>query len=577
MHGDDFPGDPTKNYAVPADNPFVGSAGADEIFALGVRNPWRDSFDRALGDFYIADVGQDHWEEIDIGQKGANYGWNTFEGPAPFPGGDPLTGGPAVAPIYAYDHTVGHSITGGYVYRGEGEALQGQYFFADFIQDKLFTLRFDGSAWVATDRTSQITTDAGVVNNPSSFGEDARGNLYLVDLDGDIFRLTPMGVSADQADVLRGLAGNDMLFGGSGSDTFDGGPGADTLIGGPGMDTAVYSASSAGVNVNLLTGLGAGGDAQGDILGGIENLVGSAQNDMLTGDGASNMLVGGGGNDILDGGPGTDAAVYSGSRAQYQVTFSPDGSIHILDRRAGSPEGADDVRNVEFFQFSDITLSAANLDRPPVAAANDQTIPHGQAVSASSLFSASDADNDTLTYFFYDNTADAGSGHFTVNGMVQPANTTFAVSAAQLAQTTFTAGAKGASDDLFVNVYDGNAFSGPKEFHVNVPANHTPLLAAADQMVSRDQVIVASSLFSASDADNDPLTYFFYDSSPAHERPFHRQRHGAAVQHHLRGIGGAAGADHLHRRVAAFRRPVRECLRRQRLRRAKGIPHQRPR
>ena len=292
VHGDAFPGDATKNYAIPADNPFVGTAGADEIFAFGLRNPWRNSFDRALGTFYIADVGQDHWEEIDIGQNGANYGWNTFEGPDLYPGGDPLTGGPAVAPIYAYDHTVGHSITGGYVYRGEGEALQGQYFFADFIQNKVFTLRFNGSSWVATERTSQIVPDVGMVNSPSSFGEDARGNLYLVDFGGEIFKLTPMVASADQADILRGLGGNDMLFGGSGNDTLEGGPGADTLIGGPGMDTADYSASAAAVSVNLLTGLGSGGDAQGDILGGIENIVGSAFNDTLTGDNGGNALDG---------------------------------------------------------------------------------------------------------------------------------------------------------------------------------------------------------------------------------------------------------------------------------------------
>ena len=165
-----------------------------------------------------------------------------------------------MAPIYAYDHTVGHSITGGYVYRGEGEALQGQYFFADFIQNKVFTLRFDGSSWVATERTSQIIPNVGMVNSPSSFGEDARGNLYLVDFGGEIFKLTPMVASADQADILRGLGGNDMLFGGSGNDTLEGGPGADTLIGGPGMDTADYSASAAAVGVNLLTGLGSGGD-----------------------------------------------------------------------------------------------------------------------------------------------------------------------------------------------------------------------------------------------------------------------------------------------------------------------------
>ncbi len=180
VHGDDFPADASRNYAVPLDNPFVGTAGADEIFALGLRNPWRDSFDRALGDFYIADVGQNAYEEIDIGQSGANYGWSHFEGPIVVGGGSNLSGGTLTAPIYFYDHTVGHSITGGYVYRGGGEALQGQYFFADFVEGKVFTLRFDGSSWIATDRTSQVITDFGAVNNPSSFGEDARGNLYLV-------------------------------------------------------------------------------------------------------------------------------------------------------------------------------------------------------------------------------------------------------------------------------------------------------------------------------------------------------------------------------------------------------------
>ena len=297
VHADAFPGDPARNYAIPADNPFVGAAGADEIFALGLRNPWRPSFDRGLGDFYIADVGNTQFEEIDIGQKGANYGWPAFEGPGVFQGG-PVTGGTAVAPIYSYDHSVGQSITGGYVYRGEAEALQGQYFFADFSQGKVFTLRFDGAAWVATDRTSQIMTDVGFVTNPTSFGEDARGNLYLTDFDGEVFKLTPVVASADQADVLRGLGGNDMLFGGSGNDTLDGGPGADTLMGGLGTDTADYSLSAAGVTVNLLTGVGSGGDAQGDMLTGIENIIGSAHDDVLAGDGGANVFAGGSGNDV---------------------------------------------------------------------------------------------------------------------------------------------------------------------------------------------------------------------------------------------------------------------------------------
>ena len=160
-------------------------------------------------------------------------------------------------------------------------------------QGKVFTLRFDGAAWVATDRTSQIMTDVGVVTNPTSFGEDARGNLYLTDFDGEVFKLTPVVASADQADVLRGLGGDDMLYGGSGNDTLDGGPGADTLMGGPGMDTADYSLSAAGVTVNLLTGLGSGGDAQGDMLTGIENIIGSANDDVLAGDGGANIFAGG--------------------------------------------------------------------------------------------------------------------------------------------------------------------------------------------------------------------------------------------------------------------------------------------
>jgi glucose/arabinose dehydrogenase len=132
VHGDDFPGDATRNYHIPGDNPFVGTTGADEIWALGLRNPWRPSFDRGLNDLYIADVGQGRWEEVDIGHIGASYGWNVIEGPETFAGGTPSTS-PLTAPIFSYDHTVGQSITGGYVYRGPSEGLQGDYFFGDYV------------------------------------------------------------------------------------------------------------------------------------------------------------------------------------------------------------------------------------------------------------------------------------------------------------------------------------------------------------------------------------------------------------------------------------------------------------
>ena len=226
VDGDAFPGDPMRNYAVPADNPFVGVAGADEVWALGLRNPWRNSFDRGLGDLYIADVGQNMWEEINIGQSGANYGWDVREGPNAYEPG-PLGPGNLTDPIYSYNHSIppaGGSVTGGYVYRGERDGLQGHYFFADFVDNKVYSLWFDGAQWVATDRTAQIDPDVGTIANITSFGEDGRGNLYLVTFGGGIFRLSPDVVSADLGDNLGGAAGDDILYGGTGNDLLNGVP-----------------------------------------------------------------------------------------------------------------------------------------------------------------------------------------------------------------------------------------------------------------------------------------------------------------------------------------------------------------
>ena len=153
-------------------------------------------------------------------------------------------------------------------------------------------------------------------------------------------------------------------------------------------------------------------------------------------------------------------------------------------------------------------------NQAPTVTAPDFSASKGQIVDASDLFTANDANGDPLLYFFYDNSAAATSGHFTVNGVVQAAGTTFAVSAAQLAQTTFTAGTAG-SDDLFVNAWDGVAFSGPKEFHVNVVDNAPTVTITAPSQASSGQILNASSLFSANDADGDSLLYFFYDNSAA--------------------------------------------------------------
>jgi glucose/arabinose dehydrogenase len=268
---DGFPGDPDRNYAIPADNPFASGPGADEIYALGLRNPWRSSFDRGLGDFYIADVGQGEWEEINLGASGANYGWRRFEGnELRFP--ETPASSPVTFPIYTYDHSVGQSVTGGYVYRGSSEGLQGHYFFGDFVTGKIFTLHFDGANWNAVDRTAQITPDVGSISQISSFGEDGAGNLYVVDLGGEIFRLTPQVVSADLGDTISGGSGDDLIFGGSGDDILAGGIGNDELHGGNDVDRL------------------AGGD--GDDL-----LLGDDGNDVLNGQAGIDVMAGGTGDD----------------------------------------------------------------------------------------------------------------------------------------------------------------------------------------------------------------------------------------------------------------------------------------
>jgi glucose/arabinose dehydrogenase len=305
VRADGFPADPLRNYSIPSDNPFVGTAGADEVWAVGLRNPWRPSFDRGLGTFYIADVGQDTWEEIDIGQVGANYGWRVFEGPATFQPGA-LGPGQLTAPIFSYDRSVGSSITGGYVYRGQSDGLQGQYFFGDFISGQIFTLVFDGTAWVATERTAQIAPDNGAINNVASFGEDGSGNLYVVDFDGEIFRLTPVFASVDAHDSLRGLGGDDMIMAGAGDDYLFGGAGADTLNGGAGFDLARYDDATSGVVASLAAGRGSGGEAEGDVYISIEGLVGSDFADLLSGGDGNDMISGGAGIDAIDLGPGAD-------------------------------------------------------------------------------------------------------------------------------------------------------------------------------------------------------------------------------------------------------------------------------
>lgn len=175
------------SYAVPDDNPSASDANfAPEVWAYGLRNVWRFSFDRATGDLYIADVGQNRWEEVNFIEAGTpggmNFGWNVFEGSMPFAGGTAPEG--MIYPIAEYQHGEnGCSITGGYVYRGEQVSeLEGVYLFGDYCSGRIWASYRDGSGSWQTDlfMTPQMQI--------SSFGEDENGELYIVDYGGRIFR-----------------------------------------------------------------------------------------------------------------------------------------------------------------------------------------------------------------------------------------------------------------------------------------------------------------------------------------------------------------------------------------------------
>ena len=176
--------DQTGSYAVPNDNPFVGVQGArPEIWAYGLRNPWRFSFDRETGALWTGDVGQNKLEEIDVIKPGANYGWNVMEGTSCFRnpgcGSDELE-----PPVAEYGRDGGCSVTGGYVYRGSRlPSLVGAYLYGDFCTGNIWALRYDGGQ--VTEQARVADTDLQI----SSFAEGPDGEVYILSFTGEIARL----------------------------------------------------------------------------------------------------------------------------------------------------------------------------------------------------------------------------------------------------------------------------------------------------------------------------------------------------------------------------------------------------
>lgn len=191
------PVSPKEPYFIPPDNPFVGSTTArEEVYAYGLRNPWKFSFDSATGDLWLADVGQNQWEEVDLIVSGGNYGWDDVEGPVCFEGPCDLSA--YEAPILTYPHSFttsgGLSITGGFVYHGtEVAGLDGRYLYADFALPRLWMLTYDP---VSGSATSQLLTTS--IQSIASINEGPGGEAYVVSYSGTIYILGGV-IVADEA------------------------------------------------------------------------------------------------------------------------------------------------------------------------------------------------------------------------------------------------------------------------------------------------------------------------------------------------------------------------------------------
>ena len=178
-----------EKYHIPPDNPFVGLDDAkSEIWAYGLRNPWRFSFDTVTGLLWVGDVGQNKFEEVDIVKKGGNYGWNVLEGFHCYPDSvSKCNNEKFEPPIIEYDHNEGCSVTGGYVYRGRlWDSIYGSYIYGDFCSGLIWALDFDGLK--VTNLKLLLDSDLQI----SSFGEDEKGEIYILSFDDKIYRLKPI-------------------------------------------------------------------------------------------------------------------------------------------------------------------------------------------------------------------------------------------------------------------------------------------------------------------------------------------------------------------------------------------------
>jgi len=212
VDGDDFPADANANYRIPPTNPFAGATpGSDEIWAYGLRNPWRNGFDRLTGDLWIADVGQNAIEEVNFepaATPGRNYGWRCMEGfNCTGLSGCTCNAPTLTLPVHTFSHAGGNcSVTGGYVYRGCAmPELGGTYFFADYCSAQIWSFRYDTVNGLTdfTNRTAELAPGGGFsIASITAFGEDALGEIYICDqgggaANGEVFKIVPVSILHD--------------------------------------------------------------------------------------------------------------------------------------------------------------------------------------------------------------------------------------------------------------------------------------------------------------------------------------------------------------------------------------------
>jgi len=215
VDGDDFPGDATRNYAIPSSNPFFGATpGLDEIWSYGLRNPWRNAFDMTTGEFYIADVGQNAVEEVNVepaNTSGRNYGWRCMEGNnCTGLSGCTCNGPTLTGPVHVYTHGSGCSVTGGFVYRGSAICgLQGTYFFADYCTASIWSFRYTGlNNPTITNRTTELAPGGGLsIGSITGFGQDALGEIYICErggaTTGEVFKIVPGTITDCNANSIH--------------------------------------------------------------------------------------------------------------------------------------------------------------------------------------------------------------------------------------------------------------------------------------------------------------------------------------------------------------------------------------